>query len=199
MLKNAAFLTATCLMLTGIAAHAETTVVPEPAVAVAPAPAEKSSEQIQDAAEAMKLLPTQLQMMQIAFSMLGGDATKSQALAQSALTDVNKVLAENPQSLAGLQTRCALKNLMESDSGKADCEQGIVAATARITKFPANPNYYEQRASLHDTLGHNADALADLTKARELTSDPKEQVKLDSKIAKLKIAPVPKDIPPPVK
>lgn len=198
MSKNALALTAACLLLIGFPAHAETTIAPTPATpaptvpTVTAAPAAKSSDQIQDAAEAMKLLPTQLQMMQIAFSMLGGDAAKSQALAQAALTDVNKVLAENPQSLAGLQTRCALKNMMEKDTGNPDCAQGVVAATARITKYPANPDYYEQRANLHDTLGHNADALADLTKARSLTTDPKEQTKLDKKIEKLKVVPTPK-------
>jgi hypothetical protein len=195
MSKHTLALTTTYLLLTGFSVHAETTIVPAPtpiAPTVTAAPVAKSSDQIQDAAEAMKLLPTQLQMMQIAFSMLGGDAAKSQALAQSALTDVNKVLAENPQSLAGLQTRCALKNMMEKDTGSPDCEQGVIAASARITKYPTNPDYYEQRANLHDTLGHNADALADLTKARELTTDPKEQAKLDKKIEKLKVIPAPK-------
>lgn len=137
--------------------QAETTIAPN-----TPAQSGKSSDQLQDASEAMKLLTAQLQMMQISLAVLSGNAVQAQELAQGALSEVNKVLAENPQSIVGLQTRCAIKNVMEEGTGNSDCAQGLTAVNARIAKYPSEPIYYKQRANLQETLGHKTDALADL-------------------------------------
>src|SRR5262245_50559547 len=82
------------------------------------------ADQLRDATEGMKLLPVQMQIMKIAFAARGGDTAGVQKLIPGAMSEINKVLAENPDSIAGLHTRCQLRNILEQGGGKADCEQG---------------------------------------------------------------------------